>query len=79
MGKTASRVFGLVLNLRTAFLAIVAVALSYGTALLAVIYAYRTVYGIVGRPELGLRFAAKCFASLKEKGNRMVARTRSLR
>ena len=62
MSKTASEVFGLPLYVRAAFLAIVAVALSYGMALLAVVYAYRKAYGIVGKPELALRFAAKCLA-----------------
>jgi hypothetical protein len=67
MGKTASKVFGRALNFRTAFLAIVAVALSYGMALLAVVYAYRKGYGIVGKPELALWFAAKCLARVCSK------------
>lgn len=48
VGKTASKVFGLALNFRAAFLAIVVVALSYATALLAVVYVYRKGYGMVG-------------------------------
>lgn len=59
MGKTASKVFGLALNFRAAFFAIVAGVLFYGTALLPVVYAYRKAYGIVGKPELALRFAAQ--------------------
>jgi hypothetical protein len=79
VGRIASRVFGMALNLRAAFLTVVAVALSYATALLAVVYAYRKGYGIVGKPELALRFAARSLASLKEKYNLLVARTHSLR
>ena len=62
VGKSASKVFGLALSFRAAFLAIVAVALSYATALLAVVYACRKAYGIVGKLELALRFVAKCLA-----------------
>lgn len=43
---------------RAAFLTIVAVPLSYAMALLVVVYAYRKGYGIVGKPELALRFTA---------------------
>ena len=67
MGKTASKVFGLALTFRAAFFAIVAVVLFYGTALLAVVYAYRKAYGIVGKPELALRFAAQCLARVCSK------------
>jgi hypothetical protein len=49
VSRTASMVFGRALNFRAAFLAIVAAALSYGTALLIVVYAYRRGYGIVGK------------------------------
>lgn len=65
VGRTTSMVFGLVLpmNLRiAAFLTVVAVALSYVMALLAVVYAYRKGYRIVGKPELALRYTAKCLA-----------------
>lgn len=62
-GRTISMVFGLALNFRAAFLTIVAVALSYATALLTVVYAYRKGYGIVGKPELALRFVVKVLAS----------------
>jgi hypothetical protein len=67
VSRTASKVFGPTQSFRAAFLAIVAVALSYGTGLLAVVYAYRRGYGIVGRPELALRFTAKRLISLKQK------------
>jgi hypothetical protein len=63
MGRAASKMFGPALTFRATFLAIVVVALSYGTALLAVVYAYRKAYGIVGKPELALQFAAKSLAS----------------
>ena len=80
VGRIASRVFGMALNLRAAFLTVVAVALSYATALLAVVYAYRKGYGIVGKSELARRFAAtKSLASLKQKYNLRVARTHSSR
>jgi len=57
-GRSTSGVFGPALNLRAAFLAILAVALSYAMALLAVVYAYRKGYGIVGKPEIALRSVA---------------------
>lgn len=63
-GRTASKVFGLALNFRAAFLAIVVAALSYATALLAVVYAYRKGYGIVGKPELALQTLAKSIARI---------------
>ncbi len=53
-GRNTSGVFGPALNFRAAFLAILAVTLSYAMALLAVVYAYRKGYGIVGKPELAL-------------------------
>jgi hypothetical protein len=37
----------------------VAVPVSYGMVLLAVLYAYRKGYEIVGKPELAFRFAAR--------------------
>jgi hypothetical protein len=46
--------------------AVVVVVMSYGMVLLAVLYAYRKGYGIVGKPELALQFAAKSLAGLKE-------------
>ncbi len=62
VGKSASKVFGLALSFRAAFPAIVAVALSYATALLAVVYAYRKGYGIAGKPELSFQSLAKSLA-----------------
>jgi hypothetical protein len=62
----------LALNFPKVFLAVVVVSLSYGTALLAVVYAYRKRYGIVGRPERAFQFTAKPLASRKEKRSRTV-------
>ena len=45
---------------------VVVVLMSYGMVLLAVLYAYRKGYGIMGKPELALRSAAKTLAGLKE-------------
>lgn len=45
---TALKVFGTAINFRAAFITIVALALPYGIALLAVLYAYRKAYGIAG-------------------------------
>lgn len=56
VGRTASMVFGLPQPFRAAFLIILALALTYATALLVVVHAYRKGYGIVGKPELALRF-----------------------
>ena len=42
----------------------VAVPVSYGMVLLAVLYAYRKGYEIVGKPELALRFVARTLRSL---------------
>jgi len=65
VGRITSRFFGPVMTFRAAFLAILAVALSYGTALLAVLYLYRQGYGIVGKPELALRSMAKSIARVR--------------
>jgi len=62
VGRITSRVFGPAMNFRAAFLTILAVALSYGTVLLAVLYLYRKGYGIVGKPELALRSVTKSIA-----------------
>jgi hypothetical protein len=64
VGRTASTVFGLVqpLNLRAPLLMLATVTLPYATALLAVVYAYRKGYGIVGKPELAAQSLAKSFA-----------------
>ena len=61
-GRSTSRVFGPALNFRAAFLALLAMALSYGTALLVVVYTYRKGYGIVGKLELALQSMTKSFA-----------------
>ena len=65
----------LALNFPVIFLAIVCAALSYTIALLAVAQAYRIRYGIVGKPELTVRFTAKALAGLKAGCERTVART----
>jgi hypothetical protein len=65
----------LALNFPLAFLAIVIAAVSYVTALVGVVCAYRNRYRIVGKPELTIRFAAKTLANLRMKCRRSVART----
>jgi hypothetical protein len=65
----------LALNFPFIFLAIVCAALSYATALLAMVQAYRNRYGIVGKPELAVWFTAKALADLKAECERTVART----
>jgi hypothetical protein len=65
----------LALNFPWIFLAIVCAVLSYATALLAVVQTYRNRYGIVGKPELAVRFTAKALAGLKAGCERTVART----
>jgi hypothetical protein len=64
----------LALNFPMAFYGVVAAALSYATVLLALSYSYRKGYGIVGKPELAVRFAAKVLVGLKEECSRTVAR-----
>lgn len=61
-GRTTSRVFIFALNFRAIFLIGLAVALSYATMLLAVVYLYRKGYGIVGKPELALQSMATSLA-----------------
>ena len=46
--------------------AVVVMVVSYGVVMMAVLYAYRKGYGITGRPELALRFAARALADLEE-------------
>ena len=65
----------LALNFPLVFLAIVIAAVSYVTALVGVVCAYRYRYGIVGKPELTIRFAAMTLANLRMKCRRSVART----
>jgi hypothetical protein len=62
----------LAVNLPAAFYAGVAATLSYATVLLAATYSYRKGYGIVGRPELMVRFAAKTLVGLQEECSRTV-------
>jgi hypothetical protein len=57
-GRAVSTGFGTALKIRAALLIVVAVAMLYVTALLAVVYAYGKGYGIVGKPEPALRLAA---------------------
>jgi hypothetical protein len=67
MIRTTSKVFGSASNFRVAFLAIVAVALSYATALLIILLAYRRGHGIMGKLELALQFMGKSLASLTSR------------
>jgi hypothetical protein len=67
-GKTLPKVFGLAPNFQAAYLTIVALAFAYGTALLAVLYAYRKAYGIAGKPELTLRTLGKVSANVCSNG-----------
>ena len=46
--------------------AVVVMFVSYGVVMMAVLYAYRKGYGITGRPELALRFAARALSDLEE-------------
>ena len=64
----------LAVNFPVAFYAVVGVALSYAMALLTLAYVYRKGYGIVGIPELVVRFTAKTLVSLKQEGGRTVTR-----
>jgi hypothetical protein len=54
-------------SLRAAFLGVVAVTLSYGAALLIVVYAYRRAYGISGKAELALWWVVKNLTDLKRR------------
>ena len=65
----------LALNFPLVFLATVVVALSYVAAAVGVACAYRYRYGIVGKPELAIRFAARASADLREKCQQSVAHT----
>ena len=62
LGKTLSQGNGSTLNVRAVVITIVAAALSCGTTLLVVVYAYRKAYGIVGKPERALWVVARCLA-----------------
>jgi sensor histidine kinase YesM len=63
----------LALNFPLVFLATVVAALSYVAAVVGVACAYRYRYGIVGKLELGTRFAAKASADLRKKCQQSVA------
>jgi hypothetical protein len=65
----------LALNFPLVFLATVVVALSYVAAAVGVACAYRYRYGIVGKLELAIRFAARASADLREKCQQSVAHT----
>jgi hypothetical protein len=62
------------LNFPLVFLVILVAALSYVAALVGVACAYRNRYGIIGKPELAIRFVAKASPDLGEKCQRAVAR-----
>jgi hypothetical protein len=62
----------LAFNFPTAFLIIVAAALSYALALVGVAYAYRNRYAIVGKPELAIRFVRRTFSEVREGCSRTV-------
>jgi hypothetical protein len=63
------------LNFPVIFLAIVAAALSYAVAPVAVAYAYRNRYAIVVKSELVLRFAWRTFSGFREGCSLTLART----
>jgi hypothetical protein len=63
----------LALNFPVVFLAIVASALCYAVALVAVSYAYRNRYAIVGKSEVAVRAARRTFSEAREGCSRTVA------
>jgi hypothetical protein len=63
----------LALNFPVVFLAIVAAALCYAVALVAVSYAYRNRYAIVGKSELAVRAVRRTFSEAREGCRRTVA------
>jgi cell shape-determining protein MreC len=63
----------LALNFPVVFLAIVAAALCYAVALVAVSYAYRNRYAIVGKSELAVRAVRSIFSEAREGCSRTVA------
>ena len=65
----------LALNFPTVFLAIVAAALSYAVVPVAVAYAYRNRYAIVGKSELAVRFVRRTYSGIGERCSRLVAHT----
>jgi hypothetical protein len=65
----------LALNFPVIFLAIVAAALSYAVLPVAVAYAYRNRYAIVGKSELAVRFVRRAYSGFGEGCSRLVAHT----
>jgi hypothetical protein len=63
----------LALNFPVVFLAIVAAALSYVVMPVAVAYAYRNRYAIVGKSELAVRFVRRIFSEAREGCSRTMA------
>jgi hypothetical protein len=63
----------LALNFPVVFLAIVATALSYVVMPVAVAYAYRNRYAIVGNSELAVRFVRRTFSGFREGCSRTMA------
>ena len=63
----------LALNFPVVFLAIVAAALSYVVMPVAVAYAYRNRYAIVGKSELAVRFVWRAYSGIGEGCSRTVA------
>jgi hypothetical protein len=65
----------LALNFPVIFLAIVAAALSYAVLPVAVAYAYRNRYAIVGKSELAVRFVRRACSGFGEGCRRAVRHT----
>jgi hypothetical protein len=65
----------LALNFPVVFLIIVAAALSYAVVPVAVAYACRNRYAIVGKSELAIRFVRRTFSGFRERCSRAVAHT----
>lgn len=65
----------LALNFPVVFLAIIVAALSYAFAPVAVAYAYRNRYAIVGKSELAVRFMRRACSGVVEGCRRTVAHT----
>jgi hypothetical protein len=63
----------LALNLPVVFLALVAAALSYAVVPVAVAYAYRNRYAIVGKSELAVRFVRRVGSGFGEGCSRTMA------
>ena len=63
----------LALNFPVVFLIIVAAALSYAVVPVAVAYAYRNRYAIVGKFKLAARFVRRAYSGFGEGCSRLVA------